>query len=132
MDRPSNFGSRMYRTEGAEVCSDSTVELVNHLWLRRRFEAEQRCPMHYGAEALTHLTGDTLCGRVRRDERRVLGFQCLELLHQGIVRRIADGRPVQGIVPIVVVANLLPQVFHAADDPRARRPFDLGRSCVRT
>jgi hypothetical protein len=84
--------------------------------------------MRYGAKALAHLAGDALCGRVRRDERRVLGFQCLELLHQGVERRIADGRPAQDVVPIVVEANLLPQVFHAADDPRARRSFDLDPS----
>ena len=51
--------------------------------------------MRHRAEALTHLAGDALGWRVRRHQVWIVGFQCLELAHQRVIRRITDGRPVE-------------------------------------
>ena len=52
--------------------------------------------------------GDTLSGRIGRDELGICLLQGFKLGKEGIVLPIADFRPVEHVVEVVVLANFTP------------------------
>ena len=63
-------------------------------------------------ESLARLAADALRGRIRRNERWVLGFQILQLLHQLVEIGVADFGIVEDVIEVFVVANLLAQSLY--------------------
>src|SRR5258706_16357965 len=64
-----------------------------------------------GPELFRGLAADALGGRIRREELGMPGFEILELAHELVVRLIGDGRLREDVVPVIVGAQLLPQLF---------------------
>src|SRR5262249_12890599 len=69
-----------------------------------------------GLELLGDGAADALGGRVGRLQLRVGLFEAAKLAHQGIVFAVRDLGIVEGMVPIVVVVDLLAQLFDAPLD----------------
>ena len=63
---------------------------------------------HLG-EAFTQVATRSLCGRVGVEEFRMSGFELLELVHEAVELFVSHVRPVQYIIPIVVVVELRSQ-----------------------
>ena len=64
-------------------------------------------------EALQRRRADPLGGGVRRAQLGVLGLDRAQLVEQGVVLVIADGRVVEDVVAVVVPRQLLPQLGRA-------------------
>jgi len=89
------------------------VELPYHVRVGRRVEAEHRGVMRDRAEALSRLTSHALRGGVGCDQLRKQRFESLKLLQQRVVRRIANRRPIEDVVAVVVMADLASECFDA-------------------
>src|ERR1019366_3937843 len=62
-------------------------------------------------ESLARLASHALRRRVRRNQRRMLRLEPLELVHQRVEIGVRDLRIVQHVIAILVVPNLLAQSF---------------------
>jgi len=106
------------------------VELPHRVGVARRIEAEHRRVMRNRTKALAQLAADALRRRLCRDEIRKLRFDPEQLLHQRVVRGVADRGPVQHVVSIVMVLDLLAQSLHPPAG-LCRREALSDRCCTR-
>jgi hypothetical protein len=58
------------------------------------------------------LAPHALGGRIGRDKLRILGLQLLKPAHQFVKLEVGDFRVIQDVVPILVVADIISELFN--------------------
>src|SRR5579871_1203588 len=70
-------------------------------------EREHRPGVRCLGEALTRLASDTLRGRVRRHELRMIGLELLQPVHDHVVLRVRYFRRIENVVQMLVVTKFV-------------------------
>ena len=65
---------------------------------------------HLG-EFLRRLAPHSLGRRIGRDKLRILGLQLLKPAHQFVKLEVGDFRVIQDVVPVLVVADIIAELF---------------------
>ena len=112
MARPSIFGSttssiRSRRTRPAI----RWYHFSSASWEKTLARLSMGISVADDAEGLQGTRAHPLGGGVRGGQLRVLRLQGAQLLHQTVVLAVGDLRVVQGVVAVVVIVDLLPELF---------------------
>ncbi|RMT83810.1 hypothetical protein ALP40_05455 [Pseudomonas viridiflava] len=87
----------------------TTVELMHVVFFECVAQTEHRHFVAHLSERRQRRAADTLSGRVRRDQMRILGFKRLEFVEQAVVLDIGDAGFVQNVIAVVVLIQLCAQ-----------------------
>src|SRR4029077_6401616 len=83
-------------------------------------ERQHRRRMPHLDESLAGPAPDSLCRRIRSNQRGMFSLKLLQLLHQLVERSIADLGIVESVIKMLVIANLFAE--------RSNLLFDVFRS----